>query len=122
MAKGYWIAHIDVVTIITATRLTSPPNPAIFRKFGGRFLVRGGPFEAAGRRRAAPARWFIEFPDYAPRPSPVSFARIRQRITKTGCRPPTAIIIVAEGYDPPSPDIGRGSISHRAGPCYHRLI
>ena len=39
-------------------------NPAIFKKFGGRFLVRGGKFDVAeGNSRARNV--IIEFPDYA---------------------------------------------------------
>ena len=43
MAKGYWIARVESSTW-TATGIYAP-NAAVFRKFGGRFLVRGGAFE-----------------------------------------------------------------------------
>src|SRR5260221_8642607 len=39
-------------------------NPAIFAKFGGGFLVRGGPFEAP-EGTSRPRNVVVEFPDYA---------------------------------------------------------
>ena len=54
MAKGYWIANVDV-------RNDDGYKPYVaavaryFRKFGGRFVTRGGKFEVAGGQRTAPA-------------------------------------------------------------------
>ena len=63
MAKGYWIARVDVTDPdVYATYVAA--NPAIFAKFGGRFLVRGGPFEAP-EGQSRPRNVVIEFPDYA---------------------------------------------------------
>lgn len=44
MAKGYWIAHIDVDDM-DAYKAYVAANAAPFAAFGARFLVRGGPFE-----------------------------------------------------------------------------
>jgi len=63
MAKGYWIARVDVKNE-EGYKPYAAANPAIFKKYGGRFLVRGGKFDAAeGSTRARNV--VIEFPDYA---------------------------------------------------------
>jgi uncharacterized protein (DUF1330 family) len=46
MRKGYWIARVDV-TDPEAYKRYLAANGAAFAKYGGRFLVRGGPFETA---------------------------------------------------------------------------
>ena len=53
MAKGYWIARVDV-NEEEAYKPYAVANPGIFRKYGGRFVVRGG--ESANARRAIAAR------------------------------------------------------------------
>ncbi len=60
MAKGYWIAHVDVndpegyKNYVTAAK-------AAFDKYGAKFLARGGTYEATeGRGRARNV--VIEFP------------------------------------------------------------
>ena len=45
MAKGYWIARVDVNNE-EGYKPYAAANPAIFKKFGGRFVVRAGKFEA----------------------------------------------------------------------------
>ena len=44
MPKGYWIASVDVHDD-EAYKPYAAANPAIFKKFGGRFVVRAGRFE-----------------------------------------------------------------------------
>ncbi len=62
MAKGYWIARVDVHNDEGYKPYTLA-NPAIFQKFGGRFIVRGGKFTGAeGESRSRNV--VIEFPDY----------------------------------------------------------
>ena len=56
MAKGYWIGRVDVKND-EGYKPYAAANPAIFKKFGGRFVVRGGKFESAGRHAAARATW-----------------------------------------------------------------
>ena len=46
MAKGYWIGRVDV-NDDEGYKPYAAANPAIFKKFGGRFVVRGGTFEAS---------------------------------------------------------------------------
>ena len=76
-------------------------NPAIFKKYGGRFLVRGGKFDVAeGSTRARNV--VIEFPDYAAAlacyRSPEYQENIKVRVPHS-----TIELIVIEGYDGPQP-------------------
>ena len=76
-------------------------NPAIFKKYGGRFLVRGGKFDAVeGSARARNV--VIEFPDYAAAlacyRSPEYQENIKVRLPHS-----TIELIVIEGYDGPQP-------------------
>ena len=64
MAKGYWIARVDVHND-EGYKPYAAANPGIFQKFGGRFVVRAGKSNAAeGESRP---NVVIEFPDYRPR-------------------------------------------------------
>ncbi len=63
MAKGYWIARVDV-TDPDGYQAYVKANAAAFHKFGARFIVRGGQFEAPeGTPRARNV--VLEFADYA---------------------------------------------------------
>ena len=44
MAKGYWIAHVDIEDM-EAYKEYIAGNAKAFAKYGARFLVRGGQFE-----------------------------------------------------------------------------
>jgi len=44
MAKGYWIVRVDIRDMDEYMRYVAA-NAAPFRRFGARFLVRGGAFE-----------------------------------------------------------------------------
>jgi len=50
MAKGYWIGRIDVKDVEGMKQYASG-NPPIFKKFGGRYLVRS---DSARSPRAIP--------------------------------------------------------------------
>jgi uncharacterized protein (DUF1330 family) len=100
MAKGYWIARVDVKND-EAYKPYAAANPAIFKKFCGRFLVRAGKFEAAeGNNRSR--NIVIEFPDYAAAlacyRSPEYQGNIKVRLPHA-----TVDLIVIEGYDGPQP-------------------
>jgi uncharacterized protein (DUF1330 family) len=76
-------------------------NPAIFRKFGGRFVVRGGKFETAeGASRSRNV--VIEFPDYE---TAVACCRSPEYQANIKLRQPnaTADLIIVEGYEGPQP-------------------
>ena len=55
MAKGYWIGRVDVHND-DGYKPYAAANAAIFRKFGGRFVVRAGKFECTGGRQQAAQR------------------------------------------------------------------
>ena len=55
MAKGYWIGRVEVNNE-EGYKPYAAANPAIFKKFGGKFVVRGGKYEGA-EGRAARATW-----------------------------------------------------------------
>jgi uncharacterized protein (DUF1330 family) len=62
MTKGYWIAGIDV-TDPEGYKEYVAANAAAFQKYGGRFIVRGGRFEAPeGTPRSRNV--VLEFKDY----------------------------------------------------------
>ena len=100
MPKGYWIARVDVHNE-EGYKLYAAANAAIFKKFGGRFVVRAGTFESMeGKSRSRNV--VVEFPDYAAAlacyRSPEYQANIKVR------QPHSDIdIIVIEGYDGPQP-------------------
>jgi uncharacterized protein (DUF1330 family) len=100
MPKGYWIGRVDVRDAEAYKKYVAA-NAAAFTKFGARFIVRGGAYEAVeGIARARNV--VIEFPSYevalACYRSPeyaqaMSFRRDASE----------ADIIVIEGYDGPQP-------------------
>ena len=62
MAKGYWVANIDV-TNMDGYKAYVAANAVPFRKYGARFLTRGGKSEAVeGKLRSRVV--VIEFPSY----------------------------------------------------------
>ncbi len=62
MAKGYWVAHVDVDDVETYKNYIAA-NAAAFAEFGAKFLVRGGErTEPEGHARARTV--VIEFPSY----------------------------------------------------------
>jgi len=100
MAKGYWIGRVDVHSD-EGYKPYAAANPAIFKKFGGRYVIRGGTFEAvegAARSRNV----VIEFPDYA---SALACYRSAEYQANIKLRQPHSIaeLIVIEGYDGPQP-------------------
>jgi len=100
MAKGYWIGRVDVHNE-DGYKPYAMANLAIFKKFGGRFVVRAGRFEAP-EGSARSRNVVIEFPDYATAlacyNSPEYQANIKVRQPNA-----TADILIIEGYDGPQP-------------------
>lgn len=101
MAKGYWIARVDVADSERYQAYIAA-NAVPFRKFGARFLVRAGRFEnPEGTSRAR--NIVLEFPSYeaalACYQSPEYQKALEHRL------PPIATIdvVIIEGYDGPQP-------------------
>ena len=63
MAKGYWVARIDV-TDPEGYKAYVAANALAFSKYGAKFLVRGGRFEAP-EGIARSRNVVLEFKDYA---------------------------------------------------------
>lgn len=96
MAKGYWIAHVDV-TNPEGYKEYVALNAKAFEKYGAKFLVRGGQFALkAGQARARHV--VLEFKDYATAlacyesPEYKAAGAVRDKNS-------TADVIVIEGYD-----------------------
>lgn len=100
MAKGYWIGRVDVHNE-EGYKPYAVANMAIFKKFGGKFVVRGGQFEAP-EGHARSRNVVIEFPDYA---SALACYRSPEYQANIKVRQPhsTAEIVIIEGYDGPQP-------------------
>jgi uncharacterized protein (DUF1330 family) len=100
MTKGYWIVRVDV-TNPDAYKNYVAANGAAFAKFGARFLVRGGAYEAVeGEARARNV--VIEFPSYDQ--ALVCWHSPEYKAAKA-VRDGHAVadVVVIEGYDGPQP-------------------
>ena len=100
MAKGYWIARVDV-TDADGYQGYVKANAAAFSKYGARFLIRGGQFEAPeGTPRSRNV--VLEFADYATAQacyrSPEYQAAKAFRDGKAA-----ADVLIIEGYDGAQP-------------------
>ena len=98
MAKAYWIARVDVHNE-EGYKPYAQANGAIFKKWGGRFVVRGGKHTGV-EGQARSRNVVIEFPDYdtalACYRSPEYQENIQRRLPHS-----TAELVVVEGYDGP---------------------
>jgi uncharacterized protein (DUF1330 family) len=100
MAKGYWVGHVDV-TDPEGYKSYVATNAEAFRKYGAKFLVRGGSFEAvAGKSRSRNV--VLEFKDYA---TALACYRSPEYAKAMAFRDKSSVadIIVIEGYDGPQP-------------------
>ena len=100
MAKGYWVAFADV-NDPDGYKAYIAENAKAFRKYGGRFLVRGGRFEnpeGGARQRNV----IIEFPSYQAALDCWNSPEYRRAWT---IRQPvsSADVVIVEGYDGPQP-------------------
>jgi uncharacterized protein (DUF1330 family) len=100
MAKGYWIAHVNVTNADGYKQYTSMLQD-IFRQHHARYVTRGGTIEVV-EGTAHPRLVVIEFPSYQAAldcyRSPEYAKAIAQRQASAD-----ADLIVAEGYDGPQP-------------------
>jgi uncharacterized protein (DUF1330 family) len=100
MAKAYWIGRVDVHNE-EGYKPYAAANPDIFRKYGGRFVVRVGKFECV-EGESRPRNVVIEFPDYA---AAVACYRSPEYQANVKVRQPHSIVdlVIVEGYDGPQP-------------------
>ena len=100
MAKGYWLAQVEV-TDPEGYKQYIAANQAAFRKYGARYVIRAGRHEdVEGRFRSRLV--VIEFPDYETALACYGSPEYQHAIT---LRQGHAIadIAVVEGYDGPQP-------------------
>jgi len=97
MAKGYWVAHVDVHDPEVYAEYRAA-NAKAFAEYGARFLVRGGDHEVAeGSARSRTV--VIEFPSYAEAlacyasESYRAAYAIREKVAQSD-------LVIVEGYDP----------------------
>jgi uncharacterized protein (DUF1330 family) len=100
MAKGYWIAHVDVSNPDGYQNYVKA-NAAAFAKFGARFLVRGGTFEAP-EGTARSRNVVLEFKDYATALACYESAEYQAAKALRDDHSEADMIII-EGYDGPQP-------------------
>ena len=100
MAKGYWIARIDVHNMDGYKDYVAQ-NGAVFAKYGARFLVRGGRFvgqEGSSRSRNV----VLEFKDYE---TAIACYNSPEYARLVAMRSPHSEgdLVIIEGYDGPQP-------------------
>jgi len=100
VTKGYWIVRVDVADQ-EAYKLYMAANAEPFKKYGARFLIRGGRFETfEGTARTRNA--VIEFPTYEAAakcwksPEYQAALKLRQPVS-------TMDLVIIEGYEGPQP-------------------
>lgn len=100
MAKGYWIARLNIEDQ-TAYAAYRSLNAVAFAKFGGRFIVRGGPYTLAkgeGREHNV----VIEFPSGETARACYASPEYQAALKHLSGVGPTDLVII-EGYDGPQP-------------------
>jgi uncharacterized protein (DUF1330 family) len=100
MPKGYWVGRIDVKND-EGYKPYAAANGPIFKKFGAKFVIRGGKHEAP-EGTARSRNVVIEFPDYATALACYRSAGYQENI-KRRLPHSTADILIIEGYDGPQP-------------------
>ena len=100
MAKGYWVGRVTV-SDPEAYKQYVAANAAAFSKYGARFLVRGGAFEAV-EGEAWDRNIVIEFPDYETAVACYRSPEYEHAMTFRK-NASVADIIVIQGYDGPQP-------------------
>ena len=100
MAKGYWIARVDVRDE-EGYKPYAAANPAIFKKYGAKFVVRAGKYESLeGTSRSRNV--VIEFADVT---TALACYRSPEYQANIKVRQPHSVgdLIIIEGYDGPQP-------------------
>ena len=100
MQKGYWMVRVDI-SDQEQYKAYMAANAVALKKYGGRFLVRGGQYEVPeGTTRARNV--VLEFPSYQAAldcwHSPEYQAAVQLRLPAS-----TIDLVIVEGYDGPEP-------------------
>lgn len=101
MTKGYWIARVDVYDA-DAYKTYVEHNGAAFKKFGGRFLVRGGAVELK-EGTARSRNVVIEFPTYQAALDCFNSPEYQHALSFRRGVVSSADLIIIEGYSGPQP-------------------
>jgi uncharacterized protein (DUF1330 family) len=101
MLKGYWMIHVDVADL-EKYKAYMAANAEPLKKYGARFLARGGKFEIVegkGRSRHT----VVEFPSYQ---AAVDCWKSAEYQYALSLRQPVATmdLTIVEGYDGPQPN------------------
>lgn len=103
MAKGYWIARVDIKDA-EAYKGYIAANAEAFAKYGARFIVRGGPFEVVeGTSRERNV--VLEFDSYDTAVACYRSPEYRKADAIRRASAEADVIIIA-GYDGPQPGDG----------------
>ena len=103
MTKGYWIVRVDINDPETYKKYVAA-NAAAFRKYDGRFLVRGGKFEVlAGTARSRNV--VIAFKDFDTALACYRSPEYQHAIAERGTSAELDVVVI-EGYDGPQPADG----------------
>ena len=100
MPRGYWIARLDI-TNPDAYAAYRAKNAVAFAKFGGRFMVRGGPCMVAkgeGREHNV----VIEFPTGDAARACYASPEYQDALVHLAAMGSTDLVII-DGYDGPQP-------------------
>jgi uncharacterized protein (DUF1330 family) len=100
MAKGYWVARVDVENEEEYARYRAL-NAVAFAKYGGRFIVRGGEYKLArgtGRKHNV----VIEFKDEATARACYESPEYQAAVKHLANVGPTDLVIIG-GYEGPQP-------------------
>ena len=103
MAKGYWVGRVDVSDTVAYKQYVTA-NAVAFAKYGARFLVRGGQFEAV-EGGARSRNVVIEFPSYQ---TALDCYRSPEYAEAMALRQGASIsdLLIIEGYDGAQPGDG----------------
>src|SRR5438132_1911939 len=98
--KGYWVAQVDITDPEQYKKYVAA-NAVAFKKYGARFLTRGGPSETVeGKVRSRIV--VLEFKDYATAMECYRSPEYRAAIALRE-KASVADLVVLEGYDGPQP-------------------
>ncbi|MEO1103757.1 MAG: DUF1330 domain-containing protein [Pseudomonadota bacterium] len=102
MAKGYWVAHVDVHDQDTYVKEYVARNGNPIAAHGGKFLVRGGTSQSA-EGTLKPRTVVVEFPSYQAALDCLNSPEYQEAVSYRR-KAASSDVVVIEGYDGPQPD------------------